>query len=215
MPRPILVTPSILSANLGKLQDEIHSVEGAADWLQVDVMDGHFVPNLSFGAPVVRCLKTKIPLDVHLMVSNPEDRIEEFLELEVKHITFHAEAVIESDGRRALIQAIRDGGALSGIALKPGTPIGAIEDVVADVDLVLIMSVEPGFGGQEFLPDVLEKVRSLRARFPDLMLQMDGGINAETAKQCIAAGADNLVAGSFVFGAHDHAAAIASLRQVA
>jgi len=214
MHRPILIVPSILSANLGCLQQEIDSVEGAADWLQIDVMDGHFVPNLSFGVPVLKCLRTRIPLDVHLMVANPEDRIEEFLELKVKHITFHAETVHESDGRRALIQAIRDGKATAGIALKPGTPVEEIDDVVDDVDLVLIMSVEPGFGGQAFLPDVLEKVRLLRSRFPSLMIQMDGGINDNTAAQCIAAGADNLVAGSFVFAAADRKAAIASLRTV-
>jgi ribulose-phosphate 3-epimerase len=212
--RPILIAPSILSADLGRLQEEVASIEQAADWLQVDVMDGHFVPNLSFGAPVLKCIKTKLPLDIHLMVANPEERIEEFLQLKVKHITFHAETVPETDSRRALIQAIRDGKATAGIALKPDTPLEEIEDVVEDVDLVLIMSVEPGFGGQKFLPDVLAKVRTLRARFPKLMIQMDGGINDQTSVDCIAAGADNLVAGSFIFGAHDRAAAIASLKTV-
>jgi ribulose-phosphate 3-epimerase len=212
--RPILVAPSILSADLGRLQEEITSVEETADWLQVDVMDGHFVPNLSFGAPVIKCIRTKLPLDIHLMVDNPEERIEEFLQLKVKHITFHAEAVPETDSRRALIQAIRDGKATAGIALKPGTPLEEIEDVVDDVDLVLIMSVEPGFGGQAFLSDVLSKVRSLRARFPHLMIQMDGGINGNTSADCIAAGADNLVAGSFIFAAHDRVAAITSLKTV-
>lgn len=210
--RPILIAPSILSADLTRLQEEVASIEAFADWLQVDVMDGHFVPNLSFGAPVLKTLKTHLPLDIHLMVENPEERIEEFLELQVKHITFHAETVPETDSRRALIQAIRDGKATAGIAIKPGTPLEEIEDVVADVDLVLIMSVEPGFGGQAFIPDVLTKVKTLRSRFPDLMIQMDGGINEQTAALCIEAGADNLVAGSYVFKAADRAAAIASLR---
>ncbi len=208
----ILIAPSILAADLAHLQEEVDSIERAADWLQVDVMDGHFVPNLSFGTSVIKDLKTHLPLDIHLMVENPEDRIEEFLEIGVKHISFHAETVEDTDSRSALIQAIRDGGATAGIALKPHTPLSAIDDVVEDVDLVLIMSVEPGFGGQAFMPEVLEKVRALRARFPRLMIQMDGGINDKTAPLCIEAGATNLVAGSFVFGATDRAAAIASLR---
>lgn len=210
--RPILIAPSILSADLGRLQSEVESIEESADWLQVDVMDGHFVRNLSFGAPVVKCLKTRLPLDIHLMVGNPEERIEEFLQLKVKHITFHAETVPETDSRRALIQAIHDGKATAGIALKPKTDLAEIDDVVAEVDLVLIMSVEPGFGGQAFMPEVLSKVKTLRSRFPDLMIQMDGGINTQTARQCIEAGADNLVAGSFIFGAPDRGGAISSLR---
>ncbi|HVW66608.1 MAG TPA: ribulose-phosphate 3-epimerase [Candidatus Peribacteraceae bacterium] len=209
-----LITPSILSADLAHLQDEVATIEKYADWIQIDVMDGHFVPNLSFGAPVVAHLKTALPLDVHLMVENPEDRIEEFLELNVKNITFHAEAVEETDSRRALIKAIRDGNATAGIALNPATPVEIIDDVVEDVDLVLIMSVHPGFGGQAFIPSVLEKVRTLRERFPDLMIQIDGGINDETASLAREAGCNNLVAGSFVFGARDRAKAIRLLRGI-
>ncbi len=210
--RKILIAPSILSADLGRLQEEVDSIQDSADWLQIDVMDGHFVPNLSFGAPVIKCIKTRLPIDVHLMVDNPEERIEELLQMKVKHITFHAESVPETDSRLALIQAIHDGRATAGIALKPGTPLEEIDDVVEKVDVVLIMSVEPGFGGQAFLPDVLSKVKTLRSQFPKLMIQMDGGMNAETAKLSIEAGANNLVAGSFVFQASDRAAAIASLR---
>lgn len=208
----IVIAPSILSADLTHLQEEVASIEAEADWLQIDVMDGHFVPNLSFGAPVLSELKTSLPLDIHLMVSNPSERIDEFLALKVHHITFHAEAVPDSSAQQDLIARIRAGGATAGIALKPATSIDALDDVVNDIDLVLIMSVEPGFGGQEFMPSVLEKVRTLRAADPHLMIQMDGGINDVTAKDCREAGANNLVAGSYIFGADDRIAAIRSLR---
>lgn len=208
----MIIAPSILSANLSRLQEEVDSVTPHADWLQVDVMDGHFVPNLSFGAPVLKHLKTTLTIDVHLMVTNPADRLREFLDVGAKHVTFHAEAVASTQDRRTLIDAVRSGGATAGIALNPGTPLSAIDDVVKEVDLVLIMSVQPGFGGQEFKADVLEKVKALRAVRPDVMIQVDGGITAETAALCREAGADNLVAGSFVFGASDRAAAIRSLR---
>src|SRR3989344_1430144 len=206
-----LITPSILSCNLARLQDEVDTIESYADWLQVDVMDGHFVPNLSFGAPVLRHLKTKLPLDIHLMVENPEDRIEDFLSLKVKNITFHAE-VTDTEERSALVAAIRDGGATAGIAMNPETPIDAIAKTIEDVDLVLMMSVHPGFGGQAFMVNVLEKVRAIREHYPNLMIQMDGGIDDRTAKKCIEAGANNLVSGSFIFSAPDRAEAIASLR---
>lgn len=201
----------MLSADFGRLQEEVDSIEPYADWLQCDVMDGHFVQNISFGVPVVRAIKTKLPLDVHLMVSNPEDRIEEFLELPVAHITFHAEATTAED-RPALIAAIRNAGATAGIAINPETPLSAVSDVLSDIDLLLVMSVHPGFGGQAFIADVLEKVTAARKQFPDLMIQMDGGIDTKTAPLCIAAGANNLVAGSAIFRAKDRAAAITSLR---
>lgn len=213
MPSPILIAPSILSADFGRLQTEVESVK-SADWLQLDVMDGHFVPTISFGVPVLRCLSTKLLIDVHLMVSNPADRIAEFLEAGAQHITFHAEAVPSTADRRALITAIRAGGATAGIAINPKTPVDAIADVAADVDLLLVMSVQPGFGGQEFIAASLDKVRALRAQFPAVPVQMDGGINAQTAPQCIAAGASNLVVGSFLFSAPlgDRSAIIQSLR---
>lgn len=207
-----LVTPSILSCDLSRLQEEVATVEHDADWLQVDVMDGHFVKNLSFGAPVIKNLKTKLPLDIHLMVQNPADRIDEFLALKVASITFHAETVKGSNDRRALFTRIRAGGAKAGIAINPKTPLSSIDDVADEADLVLIMSVNPGFGGQAFMPEVLEKVKALRAKFPKLMIQMDGGITAETAVLCREAGADNLVAGSSVFAAADRKAAIAAIR---
>jgi ribulose-phosphate 3-epimerase len=208
------VTASILSADLTHLQDEVDSVAKDVDWIQVDVMDGHFVPNLSFGAPVIAKLKHTPPLDIHLMVENPADRIAEFLALKVKNITFHAETVTEPNSRRALVEAIRKGGATAGIALSPDTPVSAIDDVIGHIDLVLIMSVHPGFGGQQFIPSSLEKVRAIRAKFPSLMIQMDGGINAETAPKAREAGCNNLVAGSFLFSARDRKAAIRTLRGI-
>lgn len=208
-----LITPSILSADFGHLQAEVASVESFADWLQVDVMDGHFVPNLSFGAPVVKGIKTKLPIDIHLMVSNPADRIAEFQALGAKHITFHAEAVQSEQGRKDIIKAIRSTGATAGIALNPETPIDAIADTVEDIDLVLIMSVHPGFGGQMFIPSVLEKIKALRAAHPTLMIQIDGGIDDKNVVLAKAAGANNIVAGSFIFRASDREAAIAALRK--
>lgn len=175
-------------------------------------MDGHFVPNLTFGAPVIKHVKTALSLDIHLMVSNPHEHLEEFLKIGVRHITFHAEAVQRTEDRRHLISHIRGKGATAGIAINPGTPITAIADVVGDIDLVLVMSVHPGFSGQTFMPEVLEKVTALRAAHPQLMIQMDGGIGADTAAQCRKAGANNLVAASFIFGAKDRKAAIAVLR---
>ena len=216
-----LITPSILSADLGRLQEEVDSVS-TADWIQVDVMDGHFVPNLTFGAPVLACIKTTLLLDIHLMVSNPADRVAEFLKVGAKNITFHAEAVKSTEKRKAIIHAIksggtsdvsdRAGGATAGIAINPATPVSEIADVISDVDLVLIMSVNPGFSGQSFMEEVLEKVKELRSAFPTLMIQMDGGIDAITAPLCTKAGADNLVAASYIFKATDRAKAISTLR---
>ncbi|MDZ4285914.1 MAG: ribulose-phosphate 3-epimerase [Candidatus Sungbacteria bacterium] len=196
----VVITPSILSADLAHLQDDVDSVESFVDAIQVDVMDGHFVPNLSFGVPVIKNLKTKLPLDIHLMVANPRDRIREFLDIGATYITFHAEAVPDTKARKELIRSIREGGAKAGIAINPDTPVSAIEDVIGDIDLVLVMSVHPGFAGQKFIPSVLEKVKVIRERFPSLMIQMDGGIDAVTAAGCIKAGATNLVAASAIFG---------------
>ena len=209
---PITITPSILSADFSRLQEDIDSVADSADWLQVDVMDGHFVPNLSFGAPVLKWIKTKLPLDIHLMVSNPAQRIQEFLDLKVANITFHAEAVSSTEEQKKLIEQIRAGGATAGIALNPETPLDTIGGIIEDIDLLLIMSVHPGFGGQECIEHVLSQVQTARSAFPDLIIQMDGGINDTTAPKCIEAGANNLVSGSFIFGAKDRTMAIESLR---
>lgn len=208
----VLIAPSILAADLAHLQAEVDSIEPYADWLQIDVMDGHFVPNLSFGAPVIKHLKTKLPLDIHLMVSNPADRVEEFLALDVANITFHAEAVTKTADRKALIEKIHEGGATAGIAINPETPLDEVGDVLENIDLLLIMSVHPGFGGQQFIEHVLSSVQTARSTRNDLIIQMDGGIDDTTAPKCIEAGANNLVSGSFIFGSNDRKIAITSLR---
>lgn len=208
----IRIVPSILAANLSHLQAEIASIEPYADGIQVDEMDGIFVPATHKFAPLLKNLKTKLPLDIHLMVMNPDDRVQEFLLLGASHITFHAEAVTKTADRKTLIKKICDGGATAGIAINPETPVTAIEDVLAHVDLALVMSVHPGLSGQKFLPEVLSKVRAIRAAYPKLSIQMDGGIDAETAAFCRKAGADNLVSATYVFSASDRAKAISSLR---
>ena len=215
----VLITPSILSADFAKLQEEVNSVAPYSDWLQVDVMDGHFVPNLSFGAPVMKAIKTDLPLDVHLMVSNPADRIDEFVEAGAAHITFHAEAVPERADQEHLIATIRGKGCTAGIALNPDTPLESIRPLLLSssqssppLDLVLCMTVHPGKGGQEFIKDVLPKIKDIRSQHPDVMIQVDGGINAETGKLCREAGANNLVAGSYIFKSKDRKRAIESLR---
>ncbi len=208
----VLITPSILSANFAILQEEVKSIEPYADWIQADVMDGHFVSNLSFGAPVLRWIETRLPLDVHLMVTNPAARIAEFLAIGAKHITFHAETVEETAEREAIITDIRRGGATAGIAINPETPVSFIDDILHEIDLVLVMSVHPGFSNQTFMESVLPKVRELRTRFPALMIQMDGGIDASTAVLCREAGANNLVSASYIFRSSDRAKAISSLR---
>ena len=210
---PIIIAPSILAADLSRLQEEVESVEQYADWLQVDVMDGHFVPNLTFGAPVVKWIKTNLPLDIHLMVSNPAERIQEFLDIGAANITFHAEAVPKTEDRKAIIEAIKAGGATAGIAINPETPLDAVGDVLEEIDTLLVMSVHPGFGGQEFIEHVLGDVKTARSVRSDLIIQMDGGIDDITAPKCIEAGANNLVSGSFIFKAEDRKIAIDSLRQ--
>ena len=212
MALPVLIAPSILSADMKRLPEEIASIEPYADWLQIDVMDGRFVPNTAFPLTQVQTLQTKLPLDIHLMVEQPAEYAREFLSLHPRNITFHAEAVQKTDDRRALLQAIRKGGATAGIAINPPTSLSDIADVLGEVDLLLVMSVNPGFGGQAFIADVLSKVEEARKKFPKLMIQMDGGIDATTAPLCIRSGANNLVAGSFIFRAADRAKAIVSLR---
>lgn len=214
----IKIAPSILSADFGKLNEEIASVEAYVDLLHVDVMDGHFVPNITLGAPVVKCLQTKLPMDLHLMIENPEFFIEDFVkaamtngrELTDVSITVHQEACRHL---HRVIQLVRSFGVKAAVSINPATPIKMIEEILDDVDMVLIMSVNPGFGGQKFIEGVLSKIRELRAMKPDLDIEVDGGINAETARMCVEAGANILVAGSYIFGAKDRKLAIESLKQ--
>lgn len=203
------IAASILSADFGKLNEEIASVEPFVDMLHVDIMDGHFVPNITIGPPVVRKIKTGLPMDLHLMIENPENYVEEFVKAGAASITVHQEASTHLHG---LIQKIKELGIKAAVSINPGTPLEAIEEVLDDVDMVLIMSVNPGFGGQAFIPSVLDKVVELRGLKDDLDIQMDGGINDKTAGDCIDAGANILVAGSYIFGAEDRKAAVESLR---
>ena len=209
MPPILKIAPSILSADFGKLNEEIASVEPFSDWLHIDVMDNHFVPNLTIGATVLAKVKTKLFKDAHLMVSNPENLLEDFAEAGADAITIHAE--IEGD-IGVMLEKIKELGCQAGISINPNTPVAAIEKFLPKVDLVLVMSVEPGFGGQSFMESALLEIKELREKNPDLEIAVDGGINAETAKLAKTAGANILVAGNYIFKAEDREAAIESLR---
>lgn len=210
------IAPSALAADLGRLREQIAAIEaGGAEWVHVDVMDGCFVPNLTFGAPLVRALKklTALPLDVHLMVESPEKYIDEFAEAGAAVFTFHPEATTHVQRQLA---RVRERGMQAGLALNPGSPLALIEEVVDDVDLVLVMSVNPGFGGQRYIPSATGKIRRVRAlldtRQSGAVLEVDGGITVETIRQAWEAGADTFVAGTAVFGEKDPAGAIARLK---
>ena len=212
----IIVSPSILSANFAKLENDIKRVEKAgADWLHIDVMDGHFVSNITIGIPVVKSIKkvTNLPLDVHLMISNPENYVEKFVEAGADILTFHVEAMKNVYDIRSLIRKIKSLGVKVGISIKPKTPAAAVFQFLYEVDLVLVMTVEPGFGGQDFILDCAEKIKPIRNFAPkDLIIQVDGGINAETAKICIQNGANSLVAGSYIYGSKNAGKAISCLK---
>ena len=211
------IAASVLSADLGRLRDQVErAIEGGAEWIHVDVMDGHFVPNLTFGAPVIRALRgiTDRPLDVHLMVRNPEQYIEEYAGAGANVFTFHPEATVHVQRHLA---AVRERGMLAGLALNPSSPVALAEEVLDDLDLVLVMSVNPGYGGQSYLPSATEKIRRVRALLDQAgsraTLEVDGGITTETIAEAWLAGADTFVAGTAVFGPADPAQAVRDLRR--
>ena len=212
----IKVSPSVLACDLSRLLDEVKSIESAgADMVHLDVMDGMFVTNISFGLPVIASLRknTDIFFDVHLMIDRPERYVKRFIEAGADLVTFHVEA---SECPLETLKEIRALGQKAGLSVKPNTPVESIYPLLDECDLVLVMTVEPGYGGQAFIPETLDKIRALRAEIEqrglDIDIQVDGGINAETAKLVKDAGANNLVAGSYVFKEKDRKAAIDSLR---
>ena len=212
------LAPSILSADFSRLAEQVNEIEKAgAHLIHVDVMDGHFVPNITFGAPVMKSLlgKTGIPFDVHLMIENPDMYIADFVTENTEYITVHQEACIHL---HRTIQNIRSHGVKAGVSINPATPVCMIEEVLSDVDMVLVMSVEPGFGGQKFMPSALYKLSTLRAEIKkqglSIDLEVDGGINYETAPLAVSAGATVLVAGSCVFSAEDMGKAVATLKNL-
>ena len=209
----VIISPSILSADFANLSNEIKKVE-QADWLHIDVMDGHFVPNITIGVPVVASIKkiTKLPLDVHLMIENPEKYIEPFFKAGADIITFHYESVEEKQIRN-LIGKIHSLGLKAGMSIKPNTPADKVFPYLNDLDVVLVMTVEPGFGGQKFMHNCAEKIPLIKEKAPkNLIIQVDGGINAETARICTSLGANSLVAGNYIYKSNNIQEAIKSLR---
>ncbi|MBN4070919.1 ribulose-phosphate 3-epimerase [Crocinitomix catalasitica] len=213
-----IISPSMLSCDFANVESETKMInQSEADWFHIDVMDGVFVPNISFGFPVVKAVAkyaTK-PLDVHLMITNPDDYIEAYKEAGAAYLTVHYEAC---NHLHRTIQAIKTAGMKAGVALNPHTPVSALSEVIADLDLVLIMSVNPGFGGQTFINAAVEKVRNLKKLISDshssALIEVDGGVNTQTGAKLVEAGADALVAGSFVFKSDDPAGTIRDLKKL-
>lgn len=211
-----IIAPSILSADFSRLGEEIAAVEAAgADWIHIDVMDGHFVPNITIGPGVVKSLRklTRLPFDVHLMIRHPEQFLEAFTEAGSDMITVHVEA---TDHLHRTICRIRELGPKAGVSLNPATPLALIDSILADIDLLLIMTVNPGFGGQQFIGTMLPKIRQARERIdqqaPSVILEVDGGVTLANMPPILDAGADALVAGAAVFGSGDYAATIGRMK---
>lgn len=219
MTRTVRIAPSILASDFARLADECRAVlDAGADWLHVDVMDGHFVPNITIGLPVVESLRKHFPeafLDVHIMISNPDDFASEFIRAGADLVSFHPEATPHV---HRVIQKIHEAGGKASLAINPSTPLDVVEYVIEDIDMVLLMSVNPGFGGQKFIPQTLRKLQDLTALLArhgrsDLDVEVDGGISAKNIAEVHAAGANVLVAGSAIFNTSDYAATIAEMRQ--
>ena len=213
-----LIAPSILSADFSRLGEEINAVERVgADWIHVDVMDGHFVPNITIGPAVVEAVKrvTGLPVDVHLMIENADQYLEDFVKAGSDSLTVQAEACVHL---HRTIQAIKELGVKAAVALNPSTPVSTIEWILEEVDMVLIMSVNPGFGGQKFIPQALQKIEELKsmigARNPNVLIQVDGGVNEKTIRSVSKAGADVFVAGSAIFGSSDYGETISKFRSL-
>ncbi len=211
------IAPSILSANFAELGKEIKDVEnGGADYIHIDVMDGHFVPNITMGPMVVKAIRplTELPLDVHLMIEDPDQYIEAFADAGADYITVHVEAAAHL---HRTIQLIKSKGVKAGVVLNPATPAEWVKPIFQDIDMVLLMTVNPGFGGQSFIPSVVPKIKQIRSWAdeinPKLEIEVDGGINTETAAVCAEAGADVFVAGSAIYNKNDREAAIQDLRK--
>lgn len=209
----VIISPSILSADFANLERDIKLVEKAgANWLHIDVMDGHFVPNITIGVPVASSIKkiASIPLDVHLMIENPEKYVEPFAKAGADILTFHYEAAKDVT---EIIKLIKSFNIKAGMSINPKTPVDVVFPYLNDLDLVLVMTVEPGFGGQKFMADCAEKIPLIKKNAPkNLIIQVDGGINAETARICTSYGANSLVAGNYIYKSNDISLAIKSLR---
>ena len=217
--KKVFVAASVLAADFGRLARDVHAAEkGGADLIHLDVMDGHFVPNISFGPMIVRTVRglTRLPLDTHLMIEHPESYVEEFGKAGTSNLTIHVEAC--KDIRRT-IAAIKRRGMTAGVSLKPDTPLSALDEALANVDFVLIMSVQPGFGGQKFMPESLARIRRLKAMLgakgSKVRIEVDGGVDPSNARSIIEAGADTLVAGTSIFGTKDISRSVGVLRRSA